>query len=204
MISKETFMRIAYQVATESKAEKRKVGAVIVKDNNIIALGYNGTPSGFSNICEDKIPTGYVTDAGCALQIPELELKTKPEVLHAESNAISKCARSTLSSEGADIYTTTSPCLECAKLIIQSGIKNVFYSEEYSNTNGIKLLERANIKVEQVIVKLERFIVKIKNPMTDKEREEFVSKWKAIQSETGMLFLPNIDNPLDLEYNHDS
>jgi dCMP deaminase len=150
MISNQKFMRIAFEVASESKAVKRKVGAVIVKDNNIIALGYNGTPSGFDNCCEDKVETGYVTDEGCALQIPEYELKTRPEVLHAESNAISKCARSTYSSEGSILYTTTSPCLECSKLIIQAGIKKVYWHDEYRSEDGIKLLIQAGIEVERI------------------------------------------------------
>ena len=160
MISNQTFMRIAYQVASESKAEKRKVGAVIVKDNNIIALGYNGTPSGFDNCCEDEVEvTSYEENGGMGCGdnfgiMPKI-LKTRPEVLHAESNAISKCARSTFSSEGADIFVTTAPCIECAKLIIQAGIKNVFWSEEYKSMDGIRLLEKANIYVKRVIVKLE-------------------------------------------------
>ena len=174
MISNQTFMRIAYQVASESKAEKRKVGAVIVKDNNIIALGYNGTPSGFDNCCEDKIEV----DGG--FESEDFELNTRPEVLHAESNAISKCARSTYSSEGADIFVTTAPCIECAKLIIQAGIKNVFWSEEYKSMDGIRLLEKAKIYVNRVIVKLEPILIKVPNSMTDEEREEFKKKWMEL------------------------
>ena len=172
MISNQTFMRIAYQVASESKAEKRKVGAVIVKDNNIIALGYNGTPSGFDNCCEDKVITDFKVkevsmnpngNGEIGGTIENFELKTRPEVLHAESNAISKCARSTYSSEGADIFVTTAPCIECAKLIIQAGIKNVFWSEEYKSMDGIRLLEKANIYVKRVIVKLEPILIKVPN-----------------------------------------
>ena len=189
MISNQTFMRIAYQVASESKAEKRKVGAVIVKDNNIIALGYNGTPSGFDNCCEDKVITDFKVkevsmnpngNGEIGGTIENFELKTRPEVLHAESNAISKCARSTYSSEGADIFVTTAPCIECAKLIIQAGIKNVFWSEEYKSMDGIRLLEKANIYVKRVIVKLEPILLKIPNSMTDEEREEFKKKWMEL------------------------
>lgn len=108
------------------------------------------------------------------------KLKTLPEVLHAESNAISKCARSTYSSEGADIFVTTAPCIECAKLIIQAGIKNVFWSEEYKSMDGIRLLEKANIYVKRVIVKLEPILLKIPNSMTDEEREEFKKKWMEL------------------------
>jgi len=110
-----------------SYCERRKVGALIVKDKMIISDGYNGTPSGFENVCEDE------------------EGKTKPYVLHAEANAITKVARSFNSSEGATLYVTASPCIECAKLIIQAGIKRVVYSDHYRLDDGIKLLERANI-----------------------------------------------------------
>ena len=134
MIQHKTFMHIAYLVASESKAVRRKVGALIVKDNNIIALGYNGTPHGFDNKCEDR------------------NNDTLTSVLHAESNAISKCARSVLSSDGADMYVTTSPCVECAKLIIQAGIKNVYWCEAYTNMDGIKLLIKAKVNCEIISV----------------------------------------------------
>ena len=110
------------------------LGLLIVKDKMIISDGYNGTPSGFENICEDE--TG----------------KTKPCVLHAEANAITKVAKSNNSSENATLYITTSPCLECSKLIIQSGIKRVVYSEKYRSKKGLELLQRANI--ETVLLKL--------------------------------------------------
>ena len=115
--------------AENSYCTRRKVGALIVKDKMIISDGYNGTPAGFENVCELEDGT------------------TKPYVLHAEANAITKIARSGNSSEGATIYVTTSPCIECAKLIIQSGIKRVVYSEKYRSEDGIALLERANIEV---------------------------------------------------------
>lgn len=168
MISNETFMRIAFEVATESKAVKRKVGAVIVKDNNIIALGYNGTPSGFDNCCEDEILTD-LDKSGKALV-------TKTEVLHAESNAISKCARSTYSSEGSELYTTTSPCVECAKLIIQAGITKVYWHDEYRSEDGINLLRQANIEVERVYILLQKITINATKFNIDEECEEFKKK----------------------------
>ena len=116
--------------AENSYCERRKVGALIVKDKMIISDGYNGTPAGFENICENE--DGF----------------TKPYVLHAEANAITKIARSNNNSDGATLYVTASPCIECAKLIIQSGIKRVVYGEKYRLTDGIDLLERAGVIVE--------------------------------------------------------
>ncbi|NCC98947.1 MAG: dCMP deaminase family protein [Bacteroidia bacterium] len=124
------YMRMAYVWAENSYCTRRQVGALLVKDKMIISDGYNGTPCGFENICEDE-NTG----------------KTKSYVLHAEANAITKVARSHNSSEGATMYVTTSPCIECAKLMIQSGIKRVVYAEDYHITDGIELLKRANIEV---------------------------------------------------------
>ena len=115
--------------AENSYCTRRQVGALIVKDKMIISDGYNGTPSGFENICEDG--NGV----------------TKPYVLHAEANAITKIARSGNSSDGATMYVTASPCIECAKLIIQSGIRRVVYSEKYRLEDGLELLKRANIEV---------------------------------------------------------
>ena len=122
------YMRMAKIWAENSYCIRRKVGALIVKDKMIISDGYNGTPSGFENICEDE------------------NNKTKPYVLHAEANAITKVARSYNSSEGATLYVTASPCIECSKLIIQSGIRRVVYSEYYHLTDGIELLEKAGIE----------------------------------------------------------
>ena len=122
------YMRMANIWAENSYCERRKVGALIVKDKMIISDGYNGTPSGFENICENE--EGF----------------TKPYVLHAEANAITKIARSNNNSDGATIYVTASPCIECAKLIIQSGIRRVVYGEKYRLTDGIDLLERAGIE----------------------------------------------------------
>ncbi len=116
--------------AENSYCKRRQVGALLVKDKTIISDGYNGTPSGFPNVCEDNNDTTF------------------PYVLHAEANAIAKVAQSNNSSEGATLYVTASPCIECAKLIIQAGIKRVVYSEKYRLTDGIDLLEKANVKVE--------------------------------------------------------
>ena len=124
------YMRMASIWAENSYCERRKVGALVVKDKMIISDGYNGTPSGFENVCEDESNV------------------TKPYVLHAEANAITKIARSNNNSEGATLYVTASPCIECAKLIIQAGIKRVVYGEKYRLTDGIDLLERAGIIVE--------------------------------------------------------
>ena len=123
------YIRMASIWAENSYCTRRQVGALIVKDKMIISDGYNGTPSGFENICEDN--NGV----------------TKPYVLHAEANAITKIARSGNSSDGATMYVTDSPCIECAKLIIQSGIKRVVYSEKYRLEDGLELLKRANIEV---------------------------------------------------------
>ena len=125
----ERYMRMASIWAENSYCQRRKVGALIVKDKMIISDGYNGTPSGFENICEDE------------------NGETKPYVLHAEANAITKVARSHNSSMGATMYVTTSPCIECAKLIIQAGIRRVVYSQKYRRTDGAALLERAGIVV---------------------------------------------------------
>ncbi|MBP5170520.1 MAG: dCMP deaminase family protein [Bacteroidales bacterium] len=123
------YMRMALIWAENSYCQRRQVGALMVKDHRIISDGYNGTPSGFENICEDE------------------NYKTKPYVLHAEANAITKIARSHNSSDGATIYVTASPCIECAKLIIQAGIRRVVFGETYHTDDGIRLLERAGIEV---------------------------------------------------------
>ena len=115
--------------AENSYCKRRQVGALIVNDKSIISDGYNGTPSGFENICEDETN------------------RTKPYVLHAEANAITKVAKSSNSSEGATLYVTASPCIECAKLIIQAGIKRVVYGENYRIMDGLNLLKRAGIDV---------------------------------------------------------
>lgn len=115
--------------AENSYCQRRKVGALIVKDKMIISDGYNGTPSGFENVCEDE------------------NNLTKPYVLHAEANAITKIARSSNNSDGATLYVTDSPCIECAKLIIQAGIKRVIYARDYRLNDGVELMKRAGIEV---------------------------------------------------------
>ena len=122
------FMSITYLVRERSTCLRRKVGAIIVKNQMIISDGYNGTPAGFENVCEDE------------------QGLTKPYVLHAEANAITKVARSNNSSDGSTLYVTASPCVECAKLIIQAGIRRVVFNELYRITDGIDLLERAGIE----------------------------------------------------------
>ena len=126
------FLDIAKQVAKASYCKRRQVGAVIVKDDNIISFGYNGTISGFPNECEcDNV--------------------TKKDVLHAESNAIAKCCKSSYSSDGSTMYITLSPCFECAKIIIQSGIKKVVYFQNYTDLSGVDLLIKSKIDVLQII-----------------------------------------------------
>ena len=123
------YLKMARVWAENSYCQRRQVGALVVKDKMIISDGYNGTPSGFENVCEDDNNV------------------TKPYVLHAEANAITKLARSNNNSDGATIYITASPCIECAKLIIQAGIRRVVYGEQYRLTDGIDLLRRAGIEV---------------------------------------------------------
>ena len=132
-------MEIAQIIAKQSYAKKRKVGSVLVKDDSIISFGFNGTPSGFENECEDTIQIGYPDR-------PIYELHTKPYVLHAESNAITKCAKHGRATLGSTLYVTCSPCMECSKLIIQAGIKRVVYLEEH-DTDGLEILKRANIEL---------------------------------------------------------
>lgn len=129
------YLKMARIWAENSYCKRRQVGALIVKDKMIISDGYNGTPSGFENVCEDENNV------------------TKPYVLHAEANAITKIARSSNNSDGATLYVTAAPCIECAKLIIQAGISRVIYSEEYRIEDGINLLRRAGIEVKYIPVK---------------------------------------------------
>lgn len=126
------YLRMAYIWAENSYCKRRQVGAIIVKNKMIISDGYNGTPSGFENVCEDENDV------------------TKPYVLHAEANAITKVARSNNSSEGATLYVTSSPCIECAKLIIQAGVKRVVYADSYRLSDGIELLKRADIELVSI------------------------------------------------------
>jgi dCMP deaminase len=168
------YMDWAARSAQLSHARRLQVGAVIVKDDSVISYGYNGMPAGWDNNCEDK---EYMSgDAGGWLDPDEIEerwpfkenvelvdpddgtiiitrryrLKTKPEVLHAESNAIAKLARSTSSGIGASIFITHAPCYDCAKLIYQSGINSVYYRSSYRDTSGVEFLEKSGIKIEQI------------------------------------------------------
>lgn len=130
------YLRMAAIWAENSYCQRRKVGALVVKEKMIISDGYNGTPSGFENVCEDAHGV------------------THPYVLHAEANAITKLARSGNNSDQATLYVTASPCIECAKLIIQAGIRRVVYAEQYRLTDGIDLLRRAGVEVEHLLLDL--------------------------------------------------
>lgn len=172
---KQAFMDVAKRFAELSHAKRLHVGAIIVKDDRIISIGYNGMPSGWDNNCEDK---DYMSsDAGGWLNPDEIEeqwpfeelvhetqsddtvwtrtrrhrLKTKPEVLHAETNAIAKLARSSESGFGSDLFVTHSPCLDCAKIIYQSGIKRVYFGTAYRDDAGIDFLKNSGIEVEQLL-----------------------------------------------------
>jgi dCMP deaminase len=131
-------MRAAHIYAELSSARRLKVGALVVKDDRIVSIGYNGMPSGWDNNCEYDLEDGNI--------------KTRPEVLHAETNALAKLARSTESGLDADLFVTHSPCLDCAKLIYQSGIKRVFYATAYRDNSGINFLKSSGIEVEQLDV----------------------------------------------------
>jgi dCMP deaminase len=159
---------VAVRYSKLSKARRLQVGAIVVKDNRIISIGYNGMPSGWDNNCEDKVfasTEGWMDPPEIFAKFPYEEtsdedgsvigryrLVTKPEVLHAESNAIAKLARSNDSGEGADLFVTHSPCIECAKLIHQSGIGRVYYGQDYRDNAGIDFLKKSGIEV----VKLEQ------------------------------------------------
>lgn len=171
---KRAYMDVAYRFAELSHARRLHVGAIVVKDDRIISIGYNGMPAGWSNDCEDKDymdrgAGGWLgpediyhmwpyeeeieiidADDGAITMPRRYRLKTKPEVLHAESNAIAKLAKSNDSGLGADIFITHAPCMECAKLIYQSGIRRVFYSENYRNDAGIEFLKKSKITVEKI------------------------------------------------------
>lgn len=135
------YIKMAQNWAELSYAKRKKVGALIVKNNTIISDGYNGTPSGFENECEIAVNNEDGTFRG---------YQTKWYVLHAESNALAKVAKSTQSSEGATLYITYSPCADCSKLILQAGIKRVVYLEEYRDTNGLEFLRRAGVEIKKI------------------------------------------------------
>jgi len=134
-------MKAAEVYSQLSSAKRLQVGCVVVKDNTIIGIGYNGMPSGWDNDCEDVIPN-YSDDT--------TSLKTKPEVLHAETNAIAKLAKSNESGMGATMFITHAPCLDCAKLIYQSGIGSVLYKNSYRDTSGVTFLEQSGIEIKQI------------------------------------------------------
>jgi dCMP deaminase len=137
----DAYMDVAERFSKLSTAKRLNVGAIVVKDDRIISIGYNGMPSGWDNECEDVVGQD---DVGSPV------LKSKPEVLHAESNAIAKLARSSESGEGASIFITHSPCIECAKLIYQSGIAKVYYKSTYRSEAGVTFLNASGIQVEKV------------------------------------------------------
>jgi len=135
------YMEVAKTFANLSSAKRLNVGAIVVKDDRIISIGYNGMPSGWDNECEDLI---RIDDVGSPV------LRSKPEVLHAESNAIAKLAKSNESGNDATLFVTHSPCLECAKLIYQSGISTVYYKDNYRSNDGIEFLEKSKVAVTKV------------------------------------------------------
>ena len=138
------YNNIAHEVAKMSHARRLQVGAVIVKDDRVISMGYNGMPAGWENNCESE---GIDFDPITKTRTGNGVLTTKPEVLHAESNAIAKLAKSNDSGDGADIFVTHAPCMECSKLIFQSGINRVYYSQDYRDDSGIKFLKASGVEV---------------------------------------------------------
>jgi len=142
----DAYMTTAETFAELSHARRLHVGAIVVKDDRIISIGYNGMPAGWDNNCEDEI--GHVLDVD--ENVVEIRLKTKPEVLHAESNCISKLAKSNESGLGATMFITHAPCLDCAKLIYQSGIGHVLYRNAYRDISGVLFLEKSGVTVTQV------------------------------------------------------
>ena len=136
----DAYMDVAERFAKLSSARRLHVGAIVVKDDRIISIGYNGMPAGWDNDCEDKVWT----------QDGDYTLKTKPEVLHAETNAIAKLAKSNESGMGATMFITHAPCLDCAKLIYQSGIGSVLYRNSYRDTSGVTFLEKSGIQATQI------------------------------------------------------
>ena len=154
------YLRMARIWAENSYCKRRQVGALVVKDKMIISDGYNGTPSGFENICEENDIT-------------------KPYVLHAEANAITKLARSSNNSDGSTLYVTASPCIECAKLIIQAGIKRVVYAEKYRLNDGIQLMERAGIKVEYLDINQQIAQTENEQASHDKYKQEQIVEYNV-------------------------
>jgi dCMP deaminase len=152
---KKAYMKTAETFAELSHARRLHVGAIVVKDDRIISIGYNGMPAGWDNDCEERVYANEWTIDANEWQYKDetghpYNLKTKPEVLHAETNAIAKLAKSTESGDGAVLFVTHMPCLDCAKLIFQSGIRSVFYRNSYRSTEGITFLEKSGIIVEKI------------------------------------------------------
>jgi dCMP deaminase len=151
----QAYMKTAETFAELSHARRLHVGAIIVKDDRIISIGYNGMPAGWDNNCEDKIYSNDYTDNIGHWEYQEEDgtaynLKTKPEVLHAETNAIAKLAKSSDSGSGATMFVTHAPCLDCAKLVYQSGISCVIYRDSYRSTSGVDFLQKSGVKVNRV------------------------------------------------------
>jgi dCMP deaminase len=145
----DAYMKVAETFAELSSARRLHVGAIVVKDDRIISIGYNGMPSGWTNDCEDLVVYRKEIEPGVFNNEYTHEWKTKPEVLHAETNAIAKLAKSTESGDDATMFITHSPCLDCAKLIFQSGIKSVYYRNTYRSEDGIEFLKKCNIEVNK-------------------------------------------------------
>ena len=146
----DAFMDTAERFAQLSSAKRLQVGAVVVKDNRIISIGYNGTPAGWSNDCEEMFITQDEISPNVFSLEKRIEYRTKDEVIHAEANAISKLARSNDSGLGSDMFISHAPCVHCAKLIYGAGISKVYYRQSYRDTDGIDFLTKCNIEVEQV------------------------------------------------------
>jgi dCMP deaminase len=136
------FMDVAERFAQLSSAKRLQVGAIVVKDDRIISIGYNGMPSGWDNCCEEVVPPNEWVEFE--------QLKTKPEVLHAETNAIAKLAKSSESGLGATMFVTHAPCIDCAKLVYQSGIDTVYYKNDYRSTQGLDFLTKSNVNLVKV------------------------------------------------------
>jgi dCMP deaminase len=142
----DAFMDTAVRFSDLSSAVRLKVGAIIVKDDRIISIGYNGMPSGWTNVCEDVVDV-QPSDARYDYENFTKELKTKPEVIHAEANAIAKLAKSHESGDGSTMFLTHAPCMDCAKQIFTAGIKQVFYKEDYRSKDGVVFLQQCDVKV---------------------------------------------------------
>jgi dCMP deaminase len=143
----DAYMDVAERFAQLSSAVRLQVGTIVVKDDRIISIGYNGMPAGWDNVCEEKV---YWIDGSLVDDAGYYDLKTKLEVLHAEANAITKLARSSESGDGASIFVTHAPCIDCAKLIYQSGIATVYYKNDYRSTQGLDFLSKSNVEVIKI------------------------------------------------------